>query len=106
MDITLEQAAPVLAQLGNQTRLAIVRLLVRAADTGLTVGEIQRSLDIPGSTLSHHLQHLRAAGLMTQSREGSTLRCQVDITLLKALAGFLVTECCSGVHLTDTSDAA
>lgn len=106
MTIALEQAAPVLAQLGNETRLAIVRLLVRAADTGLTVGEIQRALDVPGSTLSHHLQHLRAAGLMTQTREGSALRCAVDMSLLREVAGFLVNECCSGVRLSGTPDAA
>jgi DNA-binding transcriptional ArsR family regulator len=106
MDITLDRAAPVFAQLGNETRLAIVRLLVRAADTGLTVGEIQRSLAIPGSTLSHHLQQLRAAGLMAQRREGSTLRCQVDIALLQSVSAFLVTECCAGVRPSDTSNAA
>ena len=106
MQITLEQAAPVLAQLGNQTRLAIVRLLVRAADTGLTVGEIQRAVGIPASTLSHHLQHLRGAGLLSQVHEGSALRCQVDIDLVRAVAGFLVTECCAGVRLSDDAAAA
>lgn len=106
MDIALEQAAPVLAQLGNETRLAIVRLLVRAADTGLTVGEVQRALGVPASTLSHHLQHLRGAGLLTQEREGSALRCRVDMDLLRSVAGFLVTECCAGVSLSPDANAA
>lgn len=106
MSISVQQAAPVFAQLGNETRLAIVRLLVRAADTGLTVGELQRALAIPGSTLSHHLQQLRAAGLLTRSREGSALRCRVDMALLGEVADFLVTECCTGVSLSADSDAA
>ena len=99
MSLSLEQAASVCAQLGNPTRLSIVRLLVRAADTGLTVGEIQRALEIPASTLSHHLMHLRAAGLLTQQREGSALRCALDMAMVKGLADFLVTQCCEGVEL-------
>lgn len=106
MEITLEQTAATLAELGNPTRLAIVRLLVRAADNGLTVGEIQRELDIPASTLSHHINHLRNAGLLSQAREGSALRCVVDIELLHTVADYLVTECCAGVALSSASDAA
>ncbi len=106
MSISLERAAPVLAQLGNETRLAIVRTLVRAADNGLTVGEIQRAVGVPASTLSHHLQHLRSAGLLSQSREGSALRCQLDMALLRAVADFLVTECCAEASRPAGADAA
>ncbi len=106
MDARLEETAATLAQLGNPTRLAIVRALVHAADTGLTVGEIQRLLKIPASTLSHHITHLRSVGLLTQAREGSALRCEVDMEQLRSVADFLVTECCEGVRLSDASDAA
>ena len=106
MDVSLEQAAATFSQLGNETRLSIVRLLVRAADTGLTVGELQRALDIPASTLSHHLQHLRSAGLMDQQRQGNVLRCRVNMEILRAVAGYLVTECCAGVSLSHDEDPA
>lgn len=106
MDVSPEQAAATFAQLGNETRLGIVRLLVRAADTGLSVGEVQRALAIPASTLSHHLQHLRGAGLLEQQREGNVLRCRVNMALLHALAGYLVTECCAGVSLSRDEHAA
>lgn len=106
MNVSLEQSATVFAQLGNETRLSIVRLLVRAAGTGLAVGELQRALGIPPSTLSHHLQHLRGAGLLSQERQGNVLRCRVQMELLKEVAGFLVTECCAGVSLSQASDAA
>ena len=55
MKLNFEQAASLLTQLGNETRLRIVRLLVTAGPDGLPVGELQRELDVPGSTLSHHI---------------------------------------------------
>ena len=57
MTLNPETTAPLLAQLGNVTRLQIVRLLVKAGNDGLMVGDIQRDLGVPGSTLSHHLSH-------------------------------------------------
>ena len=54
----LENAAKRCAELGNTTRLSIFRLLVRAGKNGLSVGNIQKNLGIPGSTLTHHIQRL------------------------------------------------
>ena len=62
--MNIDQAAKCLEKLGNPTRLEIVRLLVRAGEEGLSVGEIQEHLDIPASTLSHHVAHLANAGLI------------------------------------------
>jgi DNA-binding transcriptional ArsR family regulator len=95
MDMDLDSAALLMDQLGNQTRLRIVRLLVRAGDQGRTVGDIQRALEVPASTLSHHLSHLRGAGLIRQEREGTVLRCFVDFALISGLVGFLTAECCA-----------
>lgn len=97
MKLNLDNAAMLLAQLGNPTRLKIMRLLVRAGPDGLTVGDIQRELAIPGSTLSHHLNHLRNAGLVRQERESTVLRCYVDYGKINALVAFLTEECCVGV---------
>ena len=94
MRLSLEAAAPVLAELGNETRLAIVRLLVRAGDDGLTVGDIQQAIGVPGSTLTHHLQRLRGAGLVSRTREGSTLWCRAEMACIRATADFLMEECC------------
>ena len=95
MRLNLEAAAPILAELGNETRLAIVRLLVRAGDDGLTVGDIQRATGVPGSTLTHHLQRLRGAGLVSRTREGSTLWCKAEMERIRATADFLIEECCA-----------
>lgn len=98
-------AARQLAELGNPHRLVAYRLLVKAGDSGLSVGEIQDHLEIPASTLSHHLSRLIWAGLVTQVREGRTLRCRAVFPAMRALVGFLADECCTGVTTT-TSCAA
>ncbi len=97
MDI--DTAALYLSEMGNVTRLKIIRLLVRAGDKGLAVGNIQRKLNIPGSTLSHHLSHLRNAGLIHQEREATVLRCCVHYDKSGELGTFLTDECCTAPEL-------
>ncbi|EMH2077949.1 ArsR/SmtB family transcription factor, partial [Citrobacter freundii] len=57
----LNTAANALRELGHPTRLSIYRELVRAGHEGLPVGELQKYLEIPASTLSHHLSALISA---------------------------------------------
>ena len=72
-----ETAAARMEALGHSTRLSIYRLLVKAGDDGLVVGDIQRALDVPASTLSHHLAKL--AGWSGGSRSaGQEIYCGVD----------------------------
>ena len=91
----LDQAANLLAKMGNPTRLQIVRLLVRAGDEGLSTGTIQKRLDIPASTLTHHISHLKSAGVIRQQRQQATLICTVDYSMINQLVGYLTEECCS-----------
>jgi DNA-binding transcriptional ArsR family regulator len=91
----LDDAANILAKIGNPTRLKIVRLLVRAGDDGLAVGQIQKQLDIPGSTLTHHIAHLKSAGVIHQQRQQATLICTIEFDLLRSLVDYLTTECCA-----------
>lgn len=95
MDIN--HAARCLEKLGNPTRLKVFRLLVRAGPEGLPVGDVQAHLEIPASTLSHHLSHLVNVGLVRQGREGRVLRCTANCALMEGLLGFLTAECCAGV---------
>ena len=97
--MTLEEAAGCLAELGATSRLETFRLLVRAGPDGLRVNEIQEYLDIPGSTLSHHLARLVSSGLVTQSREGRVLRCRIDYVRVDAMLSFLKEDCCAGLEL-------
>jgi DNA-binding transcriptional ArsR family regulator len=91
----LVDAAAELEALGNPTRLAVFRMLVRAGDNGLPVGRLQQKIGAAASTLSHHLQKLIQVGLVTQERQGTTLICRASFDEMQALVGFLVNECCA-----------
>ena len=93
----LNHAARCLEKLGNPTRLEMFRLLVKAGDEGLAVGEVQDHLGVPASTLSHHVAHLVNVGLVQQEREGRVLRCTPNFALMDQLIGFLTKECCTGL---------
>lgn len=92
MDI--QGTAARLEALGNPTRLAIYRLLVRAGETGLSVGSIQQKLHLAGSTLSHHLKSLVIVDLIRQDRHGTTLMCCANFSEMRATVDFLLAECC------------
>ena len=94
----LQPAAERLEALGNVTRLAVYRMLVRAGPDGIAVGEIQTALGVPASTLSHHLRRLIAVGLMTQERRGVTLVCRANYPVMDGLVDFLTAECCLDVQ--------
>ena len=91
----LESAAKQLEALGNPTRLAIYRALVKAGQKGSSVGDIRQALDIPASTLSHHISKLVQAGLLTQQRDSRSLVCRLDYANMESLMAFLVNNCCS-----------
>jgi DNA-binding transcriptional ArsR family regulator len=93
----IENVADILAELGNPIRLKVVRLLVKAGRDGVPVGRIQAELAIPASTLSHHLNHLKAVGLIKQRREHTTLWCVMHYELLEGAMAFLTNECCFGL---------
>ena len=91
----LDDAAACLEALGNPTRLKVYRLLVRAGEEGLPVGRLQAKIDIAASTLSHHLKALIGVGLVTQTREGTTLVCHTNYDLMRGLINYMVEECCA-----------
>ena len=91
----LETTAKCLAELGNISRLSIFRYLVKVGPDGTPVGEIQKFLGIPASTLSHHLSRLINVGLVTQDRESRTLYCKPQLDLLNEVVEFLRSECCT-----------
>ena len=91
----IENAANQLLELGHVTRLSIYQFLVKAGKTGRPVAEIQNELEIPASTLSHHLSRLIKVNLIQQTREGRVLRCIAQFETLDELMGFLKDECCS-----------
>lgn len=101
----LERTAACLEALGNPTRLAIYRLLVRAGGRGKPVGHIQKALEIPASTLSHHLKHLELVGLVSRRREGTIHNCVANYLAMDQVLGFLTRECCVDAETPATTPA-
>jgi len=87
--------ADMLAAMGTEPRLRIVRLLLSAHPAGLVVGGIATELEIASSTLSHHLERLRNEGLVKVRREGTFLWYSANTEVLQELLGFLYAECCT-----------
>jgi DNA-binding transcriptional ArsR family regulator len=91
----LVRFADMLAAMGTEPRLRIVRLLLSAHPDGMVVGEIQTELGIPPSTLSHHLEKLKNEDLVKVQRESTFLRYTANAETLQDLLTFLYAECCT-----------
>lgn len=94
----LEQVAryaDMFSAIGTEARLRIMQLLLSAHPDGLTVGEVQTELDIPNSTLSHHLDKLKSEDLVDVRRESTFLRYTANTNTLQELLQFLYAECCT-----------
>jgi ArsR family transcriptional regulator len=87
--------ADMFSAMGTEPRLRIMQLLLSAHPEGLVVGDIQGELEIPNSTLSHHLEKLKSEGLVEVQREGTFLRCTANCEALQELLQFLYAECCT-----------
>ncbi len=87
--------ADMLAAMGTEVRLRIVRLLLSAHPEGLVAGDIQRELEIPASTLSRHLEKLKYEDLVNVRREGTFLWYSANHRALQELLTFLYAECCT-----------
>jgi ArsR family transcriptional regulator, arsenate/arsenite/antimonite-responsive transcriptional repressor len=95
---TQEQAAKYadkFSAMGNEARLRIMQLLLSAHPVGLVVNEIQDELEIPNSTLSHHLDKLKNEELVLVKREGTFLRYTANTEALREILQFLYAECCT-----------
>jgi ArsR family transcriptional regulator len=91
----LAKYADMFSAMGTEARLRIMQLLLSAHPEGLVVGEIQEELDIPNSTLSHHLDKLKSEGLVQVQRESTFLRYTANTDGLQELLQFLYAECCT-----------
>ena len=87
--------ADMLAAMGTEPRLRIMQLLLSAHPDGLVVCDIGSELDIPSSTLSHHLEKLKHEELVQVRREGTFLWYSANTSALEQLLGFLYAECCT-----------
>jgi len=96
--------ADMFSAMGTEPRLRIMQLLLTAHPEGLVVSEIQEELEIPNSTLSHHLDKLRTEELVEVQREGTFLRYTANTGALQELLQFLYAECCTRNHALKPQD--
>ena len=87
--------ADMFSAMGTEARLRIMQLLLSAHPEGMVVGEIQEEVDIPNSTLSHHLDKLKNEGLVQARRESTFLRYTANTEALQEILQFLYSECCT-----------
>ncbi len=87
--------ADMFSAMGTEPRLRIMRLLLSAHPQGMIAGDVSAELDIPASTLSHHLDKLKNEDLVSVRRESTFLWYSANTETLQELLGFLYAECCT-----------
>ncbi|GAB5435052.1 ArsR/SmtB family transcription factor [Falsiruegeria mediterranea] len=90
-----ESVAAGFSAMGSESRLKVLKVLVRAGESGLTVGEIQERTGIAPSTLAHHLKFLAGGGVVVQEKAGRSTINRADFDQLRVLADFILGECCT-----------
>lgn len=94
--IGLSEVATTFAALGSEQRLHVLRTLVRAGPAGLAIGELGARSGITGSTLTHHMKLLSAAGLVDQVKDGRRIICiAAAFERMQIVSEFLLKECCA-----------
>lgn len=91
-----ETALSALSALAQEHRLAVFRLLVQAGPEGLAAGDIAEKLDLPASSLSFHLSHLKQGGIVQVERQGRSIIYRADFAAMNGLMAYLLENCCAG----------
>jgi len=99
-----EEAAQGFAAMGSESRLQVLRCLIRAGREGLMVSEIQQRSGIAPSTLAHHLKFLTGAGVVEQERDGRSTINRANFDQLEMLADFILRECCADAQSEEAND--
>ncbi|MEM7718195.1 MAG: helix-turn-helix domain-containing protein [Pseudomonadota bacterium] len=94
--LDLTEAAGTFAALGSEQRLHVLRTLVRAGPEGLAIGALGERSGVTGSTLTHHMKLLSAAGLVDQVKDGRRIICiAAAFERMQEVSEFLLKECCA-----------
>ncbi len=94
MPAKLERHAEQLSALGHPIRLSILRFVVQGGAEGTAAGGIQEHVDLPASTLSHHLKRLIDAGLLKSRSEGTFHFYTPEFPSIRALTDYVWEDCC------------
>lgn len=92
-----QRALSAFSALAQETRLRIVRLLVKAGPDGMAAGAIGAAMEgASSSRMSFHLGQLEQAGLVASRREGRSILYSAAFPALADLVAFLMKDCCNG----------
>ncbi len=94
MPSKLDHHAEQFGALGHPVRLSILRFVVQAGAEGAPAGAIQAHVDLPASTLSHHLKRLVDAGVVQTRGEGTFHYYSANYEALRKLTAYLWEDCC------------
>ena len=90
------QALEAFAALSQQTRLSVLRLLIKAGGDGVPAGTIAEELGVSASNISFHLKELERSGLIAARREARSIIYSANYDALRELIAFLMKDCCGG----------
>lgn len=91
-----KEARAAFAALSQETRLDVLRALVKAGPAGVAAGDLGDRIGTPAPTLSFHLKELSNAGLVTSRKEGRHVYYVADYGGIRRLVDFLMADCCQG----------
>lgn len=89
------QALIAFSAMSQETRLKIVRLLVRAGPDGMAAGAIAQAVEVSASNVSFHLKELDRAGLVAPRRDSRSIVYSANYDALGGLIRFLMEDCCA-----------
>lgn len=92
-----KHAAKILHALGHEARLELFRLLVKAGEDGLNIGQMRHRIKMPASTLAHHIATLVKANVIIQHQHGRETINIANFKLVELMADYLFNDCCKGI---------
>ena len=92
--MSIDKAALGFNAVASKHRLGVLLELVKVGKSGLTIGEIQEQLNLPASTMAHHLDFLKDADLIYQERKGRSIFNYAKFDHIELLGNYLLKKCC------------
>jgi len=92
----LKDAIAAFSALSQETRLDVLRRLVKKGPAGISAGALAEAVGAPAPTLSFHLKELANAGLVVSRREGRRVIYAANYGGVRGLVDFLMADCCQG----------
>lgn len=94
--LSQDEAVKTLAAMAHDSRLGLLKALIKAGPEGISAGDLARSSNIAMTTASGQLLVLSNAGLVRAERHGRSMIYFADFDHMRHLLLFLLQDCCGG----------